>query len=353
MATPKNNTTTLLILFLIIGLIGLFLWQVKSMLTAFGIGLVLAYLLNPPVEKLAARGLGRSWASVIPLVGFYVFLLVVVSIAIPLGVREGIDFAVSKSGFEENQIQSILAWLETTFGFSLSTSVVLGWVFSFGEHLLQGALVSMGALLTAGTAVGNVLALLLITPLVAFYMLRTWPNITEFVTKMIPPKKRKNTLAVLERMDAKLAGFVRGQVLICTIQGLFFGIGLQLIGLPFGFLLGMMIGVLSLIPVVGGLMGMALALLLSLLHFGLGGWVPYALILGLFIIGSVLESTVLTPKLMGDNVGLHPIWVIFALMAGGTLAGVVGMLLAVPVAAILSELLPLAVQVWKKSSYYR
>lgn len=352
----QTSATTPLVLLAVVFIIGLFLWQVKSILTAFAVGMIVAYLLDPPVEALGKRGLNRTWASLIPLVGFYVVLFLLIGLGIPLAIREGLGFVGERADLAFNattQLSLLTNWVESFFGISLSLGTIASWVAGIGESILNGFVGSLGAIMAAGLAVGDAVALILITPLVAFYMLRAWPDITEFITSLIPKPNRTEALAVLGRMDRKIAGFIRGQLMVSIILGLFLGISLQLVGLNLGFILGLLMGFLSFIPVVGGLLGMALTLLVALVQFGVFTWEPYAIILVVFLVGSLLESFILTPKCVGDGVGLHPVWIIFSLLAGNALAGVVGMLLAVPVAAIVSELLPIAVNMWRNSSYYK
>jgi predicted PurR-regulated permease PerM len=341
-----------LALAIIAGLILLFLWQVKGMLTAFIIGLVLAYLLNPIVKKLERYGLGRTGGSLILVVGFYLVCLVAIAAAVPALMREGALWLDKAPDFGKT-LATALPQIEQWLGISLSLATLAGWVGTLGQDLLYGTLVSLGKLAAGAAALGNILALLLITPLVAFYMMRAWPHITTFTQGLIPPAYRKESLALLGRIDRKLAGFVRGQLMVSLIQGLFYGFGLWLVGIPLGFVLGLLTGVLSFIPVVGGLVGMALTLLVTLTEYQLTDWVPYALVLLVFATGNMLESLVLSPKLLGNSVGLHPVWVIFALLAGGHIAGILGMLVAVPIAAIVSELLPLAVHLWRQSSLFK
>lgn len=352
----NHSTATPLILLAVVFMIALFLWQVKSILTAFTVGIIVAYLLDPPVEALGKRGLNRTWASLIPLVGFYLVLFLLIGLGIPLAIRESFGFIGERTDLAQNattQLSLLTNWIESFLGISLNLGTIASWIAGIGEHILNGVVGSLGAVMAAGVAVGDAIALILITPLVAFYMLRAWPDITAFITSLIPKPSRKETLAILGRMDKKIAGFIRGQLMVSIILGLFLGISLQLIGLNLGFILGLLMGFLSFIPVVGGLLGMALTLLVALVQFGIFVWEPYAIILAVFLVGSLLESFILTPKCVGDGVGLHPVWIIFALLAGNALLGIVGMLLAVPVAAVVSEILPISVKLWRNSDYYK
>ncbi|MDD9912838.1 MAG: AI-2E family transporter [Alphaproteobacteria bacterium] len=341
--------------FLLIGavlfLILLFLWQVQAVLTSFIVGMVLAYLLDPIVEKAGQYGINRTFSSLVPVALFYVACLFAVGVGIPLLVKEALSFLETTPNYQELLAQFVPE-LEALFGITLSLSLLAGWLGQFGQEILQGTLTFLGQLGARASAVGDTLSLLIITPLVAFYLLREWPQIVNFTQSLVPPKYKKDTLAVFSRIDTKIAGFVRGQLLVCIAQGLFYGIGLWLVGVKMGFLLGMLTGLFSFIPVVGGLFGLVLTLLVAAIQFQVDSWMPYAGILAVFAVGNILESFVLTPKLVGDRVGLPPVWIIFALLAGGQLAGIVGMLVAVPVAAVVAELLPLCVQLWKKSKTY-
>ncbi len=334
-----------------IAAITLFLWQVHEVLTSFLIGLVLAYVFAPTVEKLSRGKLSRTVASILPIMAFYIFITVLLAWSVPTIIEQATSFTKS--------LPSMITELKTTFPqIDLVLTTALGMsMFEWAEHLDGNKLQIVSTVLekiTAGaSSFFTLLSLVLITPLVTFYILNDWPNILTTVKEMIPPNHRKKTIDVMQRINYRVAGFIRGQMMVCLVQGVIYSTGFWLAGVPMGILLGIMTGTLSFIPAVGGILGILITLFIALLHFKLTVWIPYVAILGTFGVCSLLENFVLTPTLVGNKVGLHPIWIIFALMTGGQLAGIIGMLLAIPIAAIVAEVLPLITGLWKKTSAFK
>jgi predicted PurR-regulated permease PerM len=214
---------------------------------------------------------------------------------------------------------------------------------SWAARLVQG-------LLTSGIALANLLSLIFVTPIVAFFLLRDWDRIVALVDSWLP---RQHLAVIREQarlVDATLSGFVRGQLLVCLGVGIYYAAALTFIRLEFGLILGLLAGILTFIPYVGFATGFVLAMGLALVQFGtLSGllWV-----LGVFAVGQVLESNVLAPKLVGERVHLHPVWVIFALLAFGTIFGFLGVLLALPAAAVIGVLVRFALSRYLASPLY-
>lgn len=206
-------------------------------------------------------------------------------------------------------------------------------------------------IVTQGIAVFDILTLLIITPVVAFYLLRDWPKVTRSVDTLVPRKQHGLFRRALKDIDATLSGFLRGQALVCLCLGLIYSIGLSLVGLEYGATIGIIAGVLSFIPYVGSTFGLVVSMVLAFIQFDDG--LSIGLTLAVFLFGQALEGYVLTPKLVGDRVGLHPVWILFALFAGGSLLGFVGILIAVPVAAVIGVLIRLGLSHYKESSLYK
>ena len=194
------------------------------------------------------------------------------------------------------------------------------------------------------------LSLLVITPLVAFYLLRDWDLITEKIDVWLPRRAQPKIREQAGAIDDTLAAFVRGQSSVCLILALFYGIGLTLVGLKSGLLVGFGAGFISFVPYVGAAVGLTVGLVIALFQFS--EWLPIVIVAAIFLVGQTLESYVFTPKLVGNRVGLHPVWVIFALLAGGTLFGFTGVLLAVPMAAITGVLTRFAISRYLVSPLY-
>ncbi len=231
-----------------------------------------------------------------------------------------------------------LADLRSTAG--AQVGAIVGWI---GAALVR--------VVSSGVALTNLLSLLFITPVVAFYLLRDWDRLVVQIDALLPRQHRDTVRTQLLEINRNLAGFARGQATVCLVLAIFYATGLSVIGLEFGLVVGLGIGFLSFIPYVGSITGLIVSLGIALAQFPT--WGPVGLVLGFFVLGQILEGYVLTPRLVGNRVGLHPVWVIFALLAGGALFGFVGLLLAVPVAAVIGVLIRFAVVQYRDSRYFR
>ena len=203
---------------------------------------------------------------------------------------------------------------------------------------------------SGGFALVNLLSLLLITPVVAFYMLRDWHSFLGNVDELLPEKYKDTIRNLAHQIDRILAGFIRGQLSVCVLLGTFYACGLYLVGLELGVLVGFIAGLISFIPYVGSISGFVISMGIALAQFST--WGPIAQVVAVFMVGQFIEGNFLTPKLVGENVGLHPVWVMFALLAGGVLLGFLGLMIAVPVAAIIGVLIRYAIEQYKESSLY-
>ena len=222
----------------------------------------------------------------------------------------------------------------------------------YGSKVIQWISNLLGEILSGGLAFLNVMSLILITPIVSFYLLREWDEIVAWVDSYLPRDAAPEIREQARLIDETMAGFIRGQASVCLTLGAFYGIGLTLLGLNSGLLVGLAAGFISFVPYVGATVGMLVGLGIAFFQFGMEGWGYIAAVAGVFLVGQTLESYVLTPRLVGDRVGLHPLWIIFALMAGGALFGFTGVLLAVPAAAVIGVLIRYALGRYKKSSLY-
>jgi predicted PurR-regulated permease PerM len=192
---------------------------------------------------------------------------------------------------------------------------------------------TLGRVLGGGVALFNLLSLLVVTPIVAFYLLRDWDRLIATVDGWLPPRHADEVRGIARDIDHVLSGFVRGQVTVCLALAAYYGIGLSLAGLEFGLIIGIATGLLSFVPIFGMMIGFLVGIGVALAQFGLTFGV--VLVLAVFLVGQIVEGQLLTPRLVGSRVGLHPVWTIFALLAGGAIAGFTGLLLAVPVAAVI------------------
>jgi len=330
-----------------------FLVLLGGVIMPFVAGMAVAYLLDPLVDQLARRRVPRTIGALVVLFAFTVMAIGLLLLLVPLLQSQIVEFGRRLPGYIERGRQAI-GPLWDYFVHNLSDGDLKRLPELAGSHagqVLQLVLGFVVGLVSGGIAVANVLSLLLITPLVAFYLLRDWPKLVATVDAWLPRDHAGTIREQLRLIDQSLAGFVRGQSLVCLVLGIFYAIGLVMTGLDFGLIIGLFSGVISFIPFIGALFGGVLAIGLALAQFGFGA--KLAAVVLVYIVGQVLEGNVLTPKLVGDRIGLHPVWVIFALLAGGALFGFVGVLLAVPAAAVIGVVTRFALLRYLESPVYR
>ncbi len=329
-----------------------FLYMLRSVLMPFVAGILLAYLLNPLTIKLQKCKMSRTWATVI--VCILMILLVIPAIFLFLGMVESqltllIQATPKYLALLLDKIRPTLKRLAESypdlFAGNLEDMIKgnIGNGVKLASKLFQG-------LIANGFAFINLISLILITPIVAFYMLRDWDTFVKKFEGLLPKKSKKGIMQSMQEINTIIAGFIRGQLSVCVILGLYYSIGLKLVGLELGLLVGFIAGVISFIPYVGSITGFVLAIILAFAQFNDITHVMY--VVAVFLSGQFLEGNFLTPKLVGENVGLHPVWVMFALLAGGVLLGFLGLMLAVPVAAIIGVLVRHLVKHYKMSSLY-
>mgnify|MGYP002735324443 FL=1 len=214
-----------------------------------------------------------------------------------------------------------------------------------GAELAQGVL-------TSALGVISIVLFIVVVPVVAFYLLLDWDDMVAKIDSMLPLDHAPTIRRLAREVNAVLAGFVRGQVSVCLALGTFYAVALMAAGLQFGLIVGAIAGAITFIPYVGSLVGGALAIGLALFQFW-GDWVQIGIIAAIFAVGQFVEGNILTPRLVGKSVGLHPVWLLFALSAFGTVFGFVGMLIAVPVAASIGVLTRFAIEQYRASLLYQ
>ena len=331
-----------------------FLTVFRSILLPFIAGMALAYFLDPVADRLERLGLSRTMASVVILISFVVLFALSLMIIIPLVVSQLNDF-IQRVPEYITQLQQLVAqsnarWLPEWLHSQVDT--IKG---NFSKYISEGV-GFVGTLLaqiwSSGKAIVDIASLLIVTPVVAFYMLVDWDRMIAKVDSWIPRRHLADVRSIAREMDRAIAGFVRGQGSLCLIQAAFYGIGLTLIGLNFGLLIGIFTGMISFIPYIGSTVGLLLALGVAVVQFWPDYWYV-ALVLGFFLLGQFLEGNILQPKLIGSSVGLHPVWLMFALFAFGALFGFVGVLVAVPLAAAVGVLVRFALRRYLESDLYQ
>ncbi len=322
-------------------------------LLPFLIGIAIAYLLNPICEMLHRRGFNRTAATTIILLIFVLMACLLILFITPIIADQVRQLAQATPGY----VESIRAYIEPRLQEFMST-LTEEQSQKIREAAQRYAGNMAGALGTAAEgfwrgsqAIISFFSLLIITPIVAFYLLRDWHELVNRIDSWLPRAHVATIREQVREVDRTLSGFVRGQAMVCFLLGSYYSIALSIVGVNYGFIVGVIAGLLSFIPFVGSTFGLVVATALALVQFD--SYTPAAIVIGIFMVAQFLEGNVIAPKFIGESVGLHPVWIIFALVAGGSLLGFTGMLLAVPVAAVIGVLTRFVLGRYMESSYYR
>ncbi len=333
-------------LLLIIGFFALF-WASRAVIGPFIAGFVVAYLLNPLAARLERRGWPRWLASLVVLLLFLIAIVAIGFASVPIIQAQVLQLIHTMPQLVE-QVQPLLQrLLRRTAGAAQSKALIANLTNKAVTWLSE----SIGPILAGSLAFVNVLTFVVITPLVAFYLLRDWPLILQRIDGWWPRRQLPVIKVLVADCDAALSGFIRGQSLVCLSLAIFYAAGWSLVGLNYGIVLGLLAGILGFVPFLGVMFAVALSVLVALGQFGFDAF-HLGLVLGVFAVGQVLESSVLTPNLIGNRIGLHPVWVLFAVFAGGEVAGLAGVFLAVPMAAVLGVIVRSAMAHYRASSFY-
>ena len=334
------------------GVLLLTLWLLGDVLLPFMLGGAVAYFLDPVADRLERLGLRRVWAvAVISVVALLLFVAVVVPAALTL-VDQISALIAAFPDFAESAVDPE-GPLATRFPFLLEFQPRIEEFVSNAAASLQerGGAIASG-LLTAGRGILGVVLLLVIVPVVAFYLLLDWDRLVARVDELLPREHAPTIRRLGREIDATLSGFLRGQGTVMLILGTFYAVALALVGLNFGIVIGALAGLVTFIPYVGAIVGGGLSIGVALVQFW-GDWGWIALVAGIFVAGQMIEGNVLTPNLVGSSVGLHPVWLIFALSAFGALFGFIGLLVAVPIAAVIGVIARFAVERYRASALYQ
>ena len=355
------------ILFWGLGLVGLLLivYLLGSTITPFAAGIVLGYLLDPVVLKLQKFGFNRLGASLLILTVFVLTVVLFFILVVPVLGGQFIAFAQHLPGYAM-RLQAIAVeegnafivkyggrWLDALgLGQQLSSAQIQKSVGDFVAQSAQWLLDAFTRLVSGGAALFNFLSLLIVTPVVAFYILVDWHRMIAKLDSWLPLDHRESLRKIAQEINHALAGFIRGQSIVCLFLGIWYSVGLTLIGLDYGFLIGVVGGLLSFVPYVGSLTALVLSLSVALFQ----GWPSlklFFLALGVVGSGQLLEGNVLSPQLVGESIGLHPVWLMFALLAFGQLFGFLGLIIAVPMAAAIGVITRHLIGLYLTSSFYR
>ena len=325
------------------------LWFTGDVLLPFLIGAAIAYFLDPVADRLERLGLSRTMATtVITLVAILIFVVMIL-LVVPTLVNQAVNLFQVAPELGRNFIEFITDKFPALLieGSTLRNSItsLATTVQERGGELVNTAIASAASLL-------NIMILFVIVPVVAVYLLLDWDRMVAQIDSLLPRDHAPTIRRLARDIDKTLASFIRGMGTVCLILGTYYAIALMLVGLQFGLVVGFIAGLVTFIPYLGALLGGALAIGLALFQFW-GDWVSIGLVAGIFVLGQTIEGNFLTPKLVGDSVGLHPVWLILALSVFGSLFGFVGMLAAVPIAAALGVIARFATEQYRESQLYR
>ncbi|MGO9005795.1 MAG: AI-2E family transporter [Beijerinckiaceae bacterium] len=339
----------------------LLLWWFSGVLLPFVAAIVIGYLLDPVVTALQKLGIGRAAATLLILALVLVVIVVIFILIVPV-------LAHQLSGFVQSlpdilsKLQSLIAaageklakdyggvfleklGLESANDIRASVNDLVGQAARWSGTFLN-------SLVARGVALVSLVSLIVVTPVVAFYVLLDWYEMIATLDGLVPPRHRATVHELAAEIDRAIAGFLRGQSLVCLFLGAWYGLGLTLVGVNFGFLIGISAGFLSFIPYVGSLTALVVGTTVAVVQ-GWPNWHLPAMTLAVVVAGQFLEGNVLGPKLVGGSVGVHPVWLIFALLAFGSLFGFVGLIVAVPLAAAGGVVLRFAIKRYKASALY-
>jgi predicted PurR-regulated permease PerM len=327
-------------------------YLLRTILLPFVMAMAIAYFLDPVCDRLERYKIGRTWATVIVTVVFSMAVIALFMLIGPLLADQLVSLAEKAPQYLQylqqqitNAVEYLAAHVDPEMIARVKSSLgdsagaVIGWVTAFLKSIIQ-----------TGFSLANALSLLFITPVVCFYLLRDWDSMTARIDELLPRQHAETIREQARQVDRTLSGFVRGTASVCLLLGTYYSIGLSLSGLEFGLIVGILAGLLTFIPYVGAITGGVLSVGLAMIQFD--DWTRVLIVAAVFAVGQAIEGNFLTPKLVGDRVGLHPVWVMFALLAGGALFGFVGVLLAVPTAAVIGVGTRFAIDRYRESRYY-
>ena len=328
------------------------LWLLHGVLLPFVAGMAIAYLLDPLANRLERIGINRLIATLLIVAMFVLGALVLVILVVPILGGQLTAF-IDKLPDYVAKLQGVMTdpnrpWLRKVLGEGFESTQSVGELVRQGMGWFAAFLRSLWA---GGQALVSIFSLMVVTPVVAFYLIYDWERMIAALDGWVPRPYVATVRALAREIDEAIAGFVRGQSAVCLILGSFYAVALTVAGLNFGVLIGLLSGLITFVPFVGSLTGLVLGTGVAIAQF----WPDYAPILtvvGIFLVGQFMEGYVLAPKLVGESVGLHPVWLMFALFAFGYLFGFVGLLLAVPLAAAVGVLTRFALRQYLASPLY-
>lgn len=336
----------------VFAIVAVLVYLLRGALLPFIAGMAVAYLLDPVADRMERWGFPRWLASLLIVGTFIIAFVSVLVVLMPTIIDQLTRFVANVPDLVRtltSEGQGLLRRLRGNLTASQAKEVndaLSGYAGQLASWLANLA----GQVVSGGAALFSVVSLVLIMPVVAFYLLRDWDLIVAQLDTLLPQRGGDAIRTVIREIDDRLSGFVRGQAMVCMLLGAWYAIGLTVIGLNYGLAVGLGAGMLSIIPFVGNIVGLGASLAIALTQFD--GWTEAALAAGVFLSGNLLEGNFISPKIVGDRVGLHPVWLLFAVIAGGTVLGITGALLAVPAAAAIGVIVRFLIQEYRESPLY-
>ncbi len=324
------------------------LWLLGNVILPFLVGGAIAYFLDPIADRLERLGLSRALATAVIAVATVLIFVLLVLAVIPTLVNQ-LTQLINSAPAIFSQLQTFV--MNKFPQLSDETSTIRQTLDSLGQTIQQRGGQMANTLITSFFSVINAVVFMIVAPVVAFYLLLDWDKMVAKIDTLLPLDHAPTIRELFREIDHVLAGFVRGQMTVCIILGTYYAFALMAAGLNFGAIVGAIAGFLTFIPYVGALVGGGLAIGLALFQFW-GDWWSIIIIWAIFQSGQFVEGNILTPRLVGNSVGLHPVWLLFALSAFGALFGFVGMLIAVPVAAAIGVVARFGIAQYKASRLY-
>jgi len=338
----------------LIGVIVFVIWLLAPVLMPFALAAMLAYLGDPLADRLQRLGMGRTWAVSIVFTVITIIFVGVLLLLVPLIQRQVSNLIDNLPHYVEWARTVALPWVQQRLHLEPDTFDTDKVLATIREHI--GSIGSIAARALArvtqsGMGIITWMTNAVLIPVVAFYLLRDWDTMIAHIQRLIPRSLEPTVVRLSRESDQVLGAFVRGQLLVMLALGVFYGLALTLVGISIGPLIGMIAGLLSFVPYLGFMIGFVAALVAALVQYG--DWTHVILVGAVFTIGQLLEGYVLVPRLVGGKIGLHPVAVIFAVLAGGHLFGFLGVLLALPAASVVVVLLRYVFARYRESDLYK
>jgi predicted PurR-regulated permease PerM len=342
MSTGRHLTFWLLTALVIIFL----LWLLNDVLMPFVAGFILAYLAVPLVDRLERRGVNRTVATLLIVVAVMVALIGLLLIVLPLIAQQLLLLIASLPEQVARWRQLATDWLawmqvgESNLNLSEFVKQATAWLTTFAYSLWSG-----------GKALVSFASILIIAPVVTFYLILDWHRMIGVIDSWVPVRNREEVRDIAREIDNVISGFIRGQSLVCLALGVYYALALWLVGLKFALLIGLVSGLITFVPYIGSLTGLVIATGVAVAQFW-PDWKWIGAVVAVFLVGQFIEGNILAPKLVGERVKLHPVWIIFAMLALSFLFGFVGLLLAIPIAATIAVLLRFGLKRYLASPLY-